>query len=176
MPSSGYTLWSVVAGEQPTTAKWNILGNNDAAFNTGVGFNDSAVINRHLAINAITSGIKTTAAEGSYTGGSWTQIPGLSISVTTTKANQVVAVFSTMQTYTGGYSQFRYQVDGAFVGDSSKYQTGVNSTTTGAYTFIDWFTISTAGTHTITCWANAGTTGLRIIHGEGTGRMIAFIA
>ena len=53
MASSGYTLWSVVAGEQPTTAKWNILGGNDASFNSGVGFNDAAVVARHLSASAL---------------------------------------------------------------------------------------------------------------------------
>lgn len=33
-----YTSWSVVFGEQPSAAKWNILGTNDAAFNDGSGF------------------------------------------------------------------------------------------------------------------------------------------
>jgi hypothetical protein len=49
MPSSIYATWSVIAGEQPTTAKWNILGSNDGAFNTGQGFNDSIILARHLA-------------------------------------------------------------------------------------------------------------------------------
>lgn len=53
MPSSGYAAWSVVADEQPTTAKWNILGSNDAAFNNGNGFEDNIIINRHIANGAI---------------------------------------------------------------------------------------------------------------------------
>lgn len=32
-----YTSWSVVYGEQPSAAKWNILGTNDASFNDGTG-------------------------------------------------------------------------------------------------------------------------------------------
>lgn len=32
-----YASWSVVQGEQPTAAKWNILGTNDAYFDTQVG-------------------------------------------------------------------------------------------------------------------------------------------
>jgi hypothetical protein len=32
-----YSSWSVVFGEQPSTAKWNILGANDASFNDGTG-------------------------------------------------------------------------------------------------------------------------------------------
>ena len=32
-----YVAWSVTFGEQPTAAKWNILGTNDASFNDGTG-------------------------------------------------------------------------------------------------------------------------------------------
>jgi hypothetical protein len=32
-----YASWSVVFGEQPSAAKWNILGTNDASFNNGTG-------------------------------------------------------------------------------------------------------------------------------------------
>ncbi len=32
-----YTAWSVSFGEQPSAAKWNILGTNDASFNDGTG-------------------------------------------------------------------------------------------------------------------------------------------
>ncbi len=32
-----YQSWSVVFGEQPSAAKWNILGTNDASFNDGTG-------------------------------------------------------------------------------------------------------------------------------------------
>lgn len=38
-----YTAWSVVFGEQPSAAKWNILGTNDASFNDGTGLGDGAV-------------------------------------------------------------------------------------------------------------------------------------
>lgn len=32
-----YASWSVVFGEQPSAAKWNILGTNDSTFNTLLG-------------------------------------------------------------------------------------------------------------------------------------------
>lgn len=32
-----YQAWSVVFGEQPSAAKWNILGSNDSSFNDGTG-------------------------------------------------------------------------------------------------------------------------------------------
>lgn len=38
-----YAAWSVVFGEQPSAAKWNILGANDASFNDGTGIAASAI-------------------------------------------------------------------------------------------------------------------------------------
>lgn len=38
-----YASWSVVFGEQPSAAKWNILGTNDASFNDGTGIAVSAI-------------------------------------------------------------------------------------------------------------------------------------
>lgn len=38
-----YSSWSVVFGEQPSAAKWNILGTNDASFNDGTGIGASAI-------------------------------------------------------------------------------------------------------------------------------------
>jgi hypothetical protein len=54
MASSGYTAIVFVANEQPTTAKWNLIGSNDSSFNLGTGLEDSVIINRHLATKAAT--------------------------------------------------------------------------------------------------------------------------
>lgn len=53
MPATGYIADTFVAGEQPTTAKWNELWGNDASFNNGNGFNDGIILKRHLAAGAI---------------------------------------------------------------------------------------------------------------------------
>lgn len=39
-----YAAWSVVFGEQPSAAKWNILGANDASFNNGSGIQPTNAI------------------------------------------------------------------------------------------------------------------------------------
>jgi len=52
MPGT-YQTWSVVFGEQPTAAKWNILGTNDAAMNDGGGLGDDIIVNRHIGTNAV---------------------------------------------------------------------------------------------------------------------------
>lgn len=38
-----YTPWSVVFQEQPTAAKWNQLGDNDASFHDGTGIENGAI-------------------------------------------------------------------------------------------------------------------------------------
>lgn len=43
-----YTAWSVVAFEQPTAAKWNQLGENDAGFKDGTNFDDDIIGKRHI--------------------------------------------------------------------------------------------------------------------------------
>lgn len=43
-----YVAWSVVFGEQPTAAKWNILGTNDASFHDGTGIDDDVILARHI--------------------------------------------------------------------------------------------------------------------------------
>lgn len=50
-----YTAWSVVFGEQPTAAKWNQLGQNDAGFKDGTNIDDNAILNRHLAAGIVSN-------------------------------------------------------------------------------------------------------------------------
>jgi hypothetical protein len=44
-----YSSWSVVFGEQPSAAKWNILGTNDAAFNNGTGIPSANSVSAYVA-------------------------------------------------------------------------------------------------------------------------------
>ena len=50
-----YTAWSVVYGEQPTAAKWNQLGANDAGFKDGTNIDAGAINNTHIANTTIQS-------------------------------------------------------------------------------------------------------------------------
>jgi hypothetical protein len=43
-----FNSWSVVYGEQPSAAKWNILGANDASFNDGTGIG-AVIASSHFA-------------------------------------------------------------------------------------------------------------------------------
>lgn len=49
-----YTAWSVVFGEQPTAAKWNQLGANDAGFKDGTNIDNLAILTRHLNNDGVT--------------------------------------------------------------------------------------------------------------------------
>lgn len=54
MPGSGYTAITFVANEQPTTAKWNLIGSNFESLVDGSGFDDNFIVNRHIAVEEIT--------------------------------------------------------------------------------------------------------------------------
>lgn len=72
-----YTAWSVVYGEQPTAAKWNQLGANDAGFKDGTNIDAAAIVTAKIAdanityaklLSTIFSG-QVTSATNSGTGG-----------------------------------------------------------------------------------------------------------
>lgn len=50
-----YSSWSVSFNEQPSAAKWNILGTNDASFNDGTGIGASAITPEKLLTGTGTS-------------------------------------------------------------------------------------------------------------------------
>ena len=75
-----YASWSVVFGEQPSAAKWNILGTNDASFNDGTGIGNDVIGSSQLlaALSNATPGTladltttPTAAASLSITAGTW---------------------------------------------------------------------------------------------------------
>lgn len=68
-----YTAWSVVYGEQPTAAKWNQLGQNDAGFKDGTNIDNDAIIARHILDGEVESEklSSTVAAKASRTGASY---------------------------------------------------------------------------------------------------------
>lgn len=45
-----YQSWSVVFGEQPSAAKWNILGTNDASFADGTGIANMEIGSGHTSL------------------------------------------------------------------------------------------------------------------------------
>lgn len=64
-----YIAWSVVFGEQPSAAKWNILGANDASFHDGTGIANGAITADKLFAGPRTALVSTsqTTTSTSYT-------------------------------------------------------------------------------------------------------------
>lgn len=58
-----YAVFSVVFGEQPSAAKWNILGTNDASFNDGTGIGNATISPSKLATGAATATVATNQTE-----------------------------------------------------------------------------------------------------------------
>jgi hypothetical protein len=62
-----YAAFSVVFGEQPSAAKWNILGSNDASFNDGTGIANLATSTTSIS-NPYKFSTRRTAAANTGTG------------------------------------------------------------------------------------------------------------
>lgn len=77
-----YASWSVVFGEQPSAAKWNILGTNDASFNDGTGIGTNAIAAASLATSAIKLGYTATTSNFVTSSATPVQITGLTSTVT----------------------------------------------------------------------------------------------
>jgi len=65
-----YASWSVVFGEQPSAAKWNILGTNDASFNDGSGISGLTMGAITAVKNSYKFSVYRNAAQNT-TGGSY---------------------------------------------------------------------------------------------------------
>lgn len=70
-----YASWSVSFGEQPSAAKWNILGTNDSSFNDGTGLPHS------------TSAVTRVAASETTISTSYTALPTAQAATCTVTAN-----------------------------------------------------------------------------------------
>lgn len=69
----GYSSWSVVFGEQPSAAKWNILGTNDSSFNDGTGIANLEIGSGHTSVkNDYKFSVYRNAAQNT-TGDAWTK-------------------------------------------------------------------------------------------------------
>lgn len=68
-----YTLWSVIFGEQPTAAKWNQLGENDAGFKSGANIDAAAITSEHLNLT-IASRAYAASAQNLTSGGNKIQL------------------------------------------------------------------------------------------------------
>jgi len=96
-----YASWSVVFGEQPTAAKWNILGTNDASFNDGTGIGTNAVAAASLKTNTIKLGYAeiTASISGVATSTSDVDMTGVTVTVTVPAGGRDILVIASGGNY-----------------------------------------------------------------------------
>lgn len=76
-----YASWSVVFGEQPSAAKWNILGTNDASFNDGTGLGNTTITASKLNLAPVTSFVTTSESTASTSYTALTTAQAISVTV-----------------------------------------------------------------------------------------------
>lgn len=135
-----YAVWSVTAGEVPTTTKWNILGTNDAGFNDGTAIAAGAIVTATLANNAVgvvrlnyvanTDLANGLAVTGAAVTPVWTDLlPNQNFTVDNANSSILISVSSRTQlgsTASGASVLARAQIDSA--GTPINRQIGGNST------------------------------------------------
>jgi hypothetical protein len=155
-----YTAWSVVYGEQPTAAKWNQLGANDAGFKDASNIDALAITGAKIAANTLTGdkiaagaidlGQAQITANISTTSTSFVDMAGLSKAVTVPSGSRRVKVsfaadrWACSSVGVGIYAQIL--CDGVVIGT---YTVTAHNTANGALAFT-FFTshVPTAGSHT----------------------------
>lgn len=167
----GYAAWSVVAGEQPTASKWNILGTNDSSFNDGTGLGAGAVGTSAIAANAV-GVVRLNAIEGSdlfsgtaITPSTWTDFK-TNQNFTVDNANSTIVIFAFGQAAlgngsSGGSVASRAVVDSAgtpiyrYLG-GQYHVSATDSSNCFAGACVGIITGLSAGTHTIKTqiWTN----------------------
>lgn len=124
MPSSGYTAITFVANEQPTTAKWNLIGSNFESLKTGVGFDDNIIEARHMAAASVGAaqldldyGSAAVDTSQTTTSGSWANLattgPSVTITVPSTGAVLILMEAETQNSTDGVRCEFSLAVSGA---------------------------------------------------------------
>ena len=154
-----YTAWSVVFGEQPTAAKWNQLGTNDAGFKDGTNIDDDAIIRRHIGDAAVASRhaqltmLNKQGTDLNPLTGSYQDIPNSSLTFSLETASYVLLTFGCRQQQnTGLTSYLKLVVDGSDYKD-------LRSTNPSGATYVEasqtvLLTLA-AGSHTIKLQAYA---------------------
>lgn len=119
-----YAAWSVIAGEVPTTTKWNILGTNDAGFNDGTAIGAGAIVAASLAsasvtpnklnLAPVTATVATAEATSSTTYANLTTVTDTVTIVIGSNGLAIVSFSSKMSGNTGNEQSFTsFAVSGA---------------------------------------------------------------
>lgn len=168
MSSSGYTAITFVANEQPTTAKWNLIGSNDASFNNGNGFEDEIIINRHIGLGAVipknidlsSIGVITSSSASSNFS-STTDIQSASVVIPTGCTKALIIGSVRLQTQNGTLQDMQAWVDydSATAVTKAGIFTGTASFQGASVAILDRITVS-AGTKTFKIRATTSAGGL----------------
>ena len=151
-----YQVWSVVFGEQPSAAKWNILGSNDASFADGTGISAGVIGSSKIDLTTFANGtdangwVKTTNIWGKKV---YSKKVSQAISLTagTSFANYTIAsppvdvgtnITSYYCTFTALIATGFRHVAVNFMGDTTTIQIGCTNLFTGG-------TVSTTVTATL---------------------------
>lgn len=129
-----YTAWSVVFGEQPTAAKWNQLGANDAGFKDGTNIDNDAIIERHILNGVVTTKkMKPTyhltagnsgGSRQTVVGAATATVTGLSKSYTSGASAEILFVFGeALIQITSAGAQFFLAAGGTPIGKSDYLDT-----------------------------------------------------
>lgn len=126
-----YTAWSVTFGEQPSAAKWNQLGTNDAGFYDGTGFSFGIGHGLLLLADVSNSG-QATISSGT--------IPA----VTSLRVVGIVNPSTTMDVYVrfngDGGNNYAYRIESAGAADATASSAGAMrvaaSTSSPSNTFV----------------------------------------
>lgn len=154
-----YTSWSVVFGEQPAAAKWNILGTNDSSFNDGTGIGSGAILSTHLKLTGSQTATVTTLE--STTSATFTDLttPGPAVTVTIGSSGIALLILSAALSNSigGDYAAMGFVASGANTvaatfNDSLANQTpgGVSSVNEIQASFTKLLTGYAAGSTTFT--------------------------
>jgi hypothetical protein len=121
-----YASWSVTFGEQPSAAKWNILGTNDASFNDGTGIATNAITAAKLSTSAIKLGSTTFGSSTSSV--TAVAITGGSLTITVPAGGRSVLLIAKWVYYNSGvnnsyYGMWEGAIGGTSVDSSDVYTT-----------------------------------------------------
>lgn len=150
-----YASWSVAFGEQPSAAKWNILGTNDASFNNGTGLPTAGAVASYVATSE-------TVASSTYSDLATVQ----SVAVTVGSNGLLLVSISCEMTHSvaNELTSMAFALSGAnTLAAAIKYSIGTQQFTTGGYhatigaTFL--LTGLTPGSTTVTAKFNRTTSG-----------------
>jgi hypothetical protein len=152
-----YAAFSVVFGEQPSAAKWNILGSNDASFNDGTGIANAAITTKQITATGLIVGVQSVSQSPANL--AVTDVASSSVTFTLDVNSTLLITFGCdTQLNTGASREGSLYLD---IDASTVSTIGNTMGSTGVdqhiYSARQHKTNLTAGSHTIKLRANAST-------------------